>query len=195
MTSVLMLIGKIILISHSQNLHVKRKPVDVTLKVLIRCRPFSEDDQLGVFISDRPGEKSEIELVNGEHGSRYAFQYSWWSAFGYEKHMQPDDNGYAAQAEEIPLVSQEDIYKSIGTKMLDLILGGEVVVLFAYGLSGSGKTYTVFGPDMMSDPESTRTVWTRRLVQSLEWSLGGPWHRRSSCLFPTQMVGEALFHY
>ena len=45
------------LISHSQNLHVKRKPVDVTLKVLIRCRPFSEDDQLGVFISDRPGEK------------------------------------------------------------------------------------------------------------------------------------------
>ena len=140
---------------------------DVTLKVLIRCRPFSENDQLGVFISDRPGEKSEIELVNGEHGSRYAFQYSWWSAFGYEKHMQPDDNGYATQAKSIPLVSQEDIYKSIGNKMLDLILSGQVVVLFAYGLSGSGKTYTVFGPDMTSDP----AAWYKSMEPQSNWGL------------------------
>ena len=34
------------------------------------------------------------------------------------------------------------------------ILDGCAVVLFAYGLSGSGKTYTVFGPDDPSIPDA-----------------------------------------
>ena len=37
--------------------------------------------------------------------------------------------------------------------MADL-LGGHAVVLFAYGLSGSGKTFTVFGVDGADDPDS-----------------------------------------
>lgn len=33
------------------------------------------------------------------------------------------------------------------------LLTGNAVVLFAYGLSGSGKTFTVFGPDAVDEPE------------------------------------------
>lgn len=35
-------------------------------------------------------------------------------------------------------------------------MSGNAVVLFAYGLSGSGKTFTVFGPDAVDEPEVIR---------------------------------------
>ena len=38
--------------------------------------------------------------------------------------------------------------------MMADLLGGHAVVLFAYGLSGSGKTFTVFGVDGADDPDS-----------------------------------------
>ena len=155
------------LVSHSHHMAIKKKPADVTLKVLVRCRPFSEDDLLGMFIRDGGKEKSEIQIVNGEHGSRYAFQESWWSAYGYERHMQPDETGYAAQAGDMELISQETIYNNVGVKMLDLVLNGEVVVIFAYGLSGSGKTFTVFGPDMITDPEA----WYKSSIPHKSWGL------------------------
>jgi hypothetical protein len=43
------------------------------------------------------------------------------------------------------LINQEDVYNSCGTKIKTDLLQGNAVVLFAYGLSGSGKTFTVFG--------------------------------------------------
>ena len=59
------------LVSHSHHMAIKKKPVDVTLKVLVRCRPFSEDDLLGMFIRDGGKEKSEIQIVNGERINHY----------------------------------------------------------------------------------------------------------------------------
>lgn len=47
----------------------------------------------------------------------------------------------------MPLVSQVDAYSKCGVKIMDDLLHGNAIVLFAYGLSGSGKTFTVFGPD------------------------------------------------
>jgi hypothetical protein len=37
-----------------------------------------------------------------------------------------------------------------------LLVGGSAVVMFAYGLSGSGKTFTVFGPDAADSPDAWR---------------------------------------
>ena len=36
---------------------------------------------------------------------------------------------------------------SVGKKVKADLYGGSAVVMFAYGLSGSGKTFTIFGPD------------------------------------------------
>lgn len=41
----------------------------------------------------------------------------------------------------------------MGKKIKADLLTGNAVVLFAYGLSGSGKTFTVFGPDAVDEPE------------------------------------------
>ena len=43
---------------------------------------------------------------------------------------------------------------SCRTQIKEDLFSGSAVVLFAYGLSGSGKTFTVFGPDAIDAPEA-----------------------------------------
>ena len=51
-------------------------------------------------------------------------------------------------------VGQEDVYNSVGQKIKADLMDGNPVVLFAYGLSGSGKPFTVFGPDAADSPDA-----------------------------------------
>lgn len=55
-------------------------------------------------------------------------------------------------------MNQEDVYNSVGRKIKSDLYEGNAVVLFAYGLSGSGKTFTVFGPDAVDIPEVCNRV-------------------------------------
>lgn len=57
------------------------------------------------------------------------------------------------EAEAMTLMNQEMVYNSVGQKIKADLYDGNAVVLFAYGLSGSGKTFTVFGPDAVDIPE------------------------------------------
>lgn len=59
-----------------------------------------------------------------------------------------------ADAEEMVLIDQPAAYEQCGKKIKEDLLTGNAVVLFAYGLSGSGKTFTVFGPDAVDAPEA-----------------------------------------
>ena len=59
--------------------------------------------------------------------------------------MQRHVRGDCPEAESMSLINQEDVYNSCGTKIKTDLMQGNAVVLFAYGLSGSGKTFTVFG--------------------------------------------------
>jgi hypothetical protein len=52
------------------------------------------------------------------------------------------------------IISQEAVYSAVGEKIKPQLLDGNAIVLFAYGLSGSGKTFTVFGPDAADSPEA-----------------------------------------
>jgi len=52
------------------------------------------------------------------------------------------------------MVDQLATYEGCGKKIKEDLLSGNAVVLFAYGLSGSGKTFTVFGPDASDVPEA-----------------------------------------
>lgn len=44
-----------------------------------------------------------------------------------------------ADADAMELIDQEAAYNQVGMKIKEDLLGGNAVVLFAYGLSGSGK--------------------------------------------------------
>ena len=122
-----------------------------TIKVAVRCRPFSEQDELGVHLVQRGEGEGEVNLLKSQYPqNRFAFSYAWWSAFGYERFIR----GSPPEAADMNLMTQEDVYETVGKRICNEFLDGEPVVLFAYGLSGSGKTYTVFGPDAVNAPEA-----------------------------------------
>ena len=52
------------------------------------------------------------------------------------------------------VISQDDVYAAVSEKIKPQLLDGNAIVLFAYGLSGSGKTFTVFGPDAADSPDA-----------------------------------------
>jgi hypothetical protein len=144
--------------------------MSVSIKVAIRCRPFTIDDKLGVRMRQVADESGDVELINCDYSTtRFPFTYSWWSAYGYQRHLKGDnmpdaDNvcgcalivGYLHNVciFQMLLVDQTMAYDQCGLKIKEDLLSGSAVVLFAYGLSGSGKTFTVFGPDAVDAPEA-----------------------------------------
>ena len=126
--------------------------MSVSIKVAVRCRPFTVDDRLGTELSQSADEQGEVSLINCDYTTkRFPFTYCWWSAYGYQRHCHEKDMGVA---EGMKLINQNDAYDGVGKKIKADVLDGNAVVLFAYGLSGSGKTFTVFGPDAVDAPEA-----------------------------------------
>ena len=165
--------------------------MSVSIKVAIRCRPFTIDDKLGVKMRQIGDEEGEVELINSDYStSRFPFTYSWWSAYGYQRHLKGDN---MPDADGMELIDQNNAYMQCGLKIkTDLLTGnaGEwdskpshhiismnlidltsiscyLVVLFAYGLSGSGKTFTVFGPDAVDAPEA----WFKHATPHPLWGI------------------------
>ncbi|KAF1314958.1 Kinesin-like protein, partial [Globisporangium splendens] len=125
--------------------------MSVSMKVSIRCRPFTCDDKLGVVLTQSAEEEGEVQLINSTYSTtRFGFSYAWWSAYGYQRHVQGDP----PEVDQMTLIDQQAAYDSVGLKIKSDLLSGNAVVLFAYGLSGSGKTFTVFGPDAVDIPEA-----------------------------------------
>lgn len=121
-----------------------------TIKVAVRCRPFSEQGQLGVEVLQTSEATGEIGILNHRNPQRFAFSWAWWSAFGAASFCQ----GNEANIEQMQLVDQQKVHDSCGASIMGDFLSGMPVVLFAYGLSGSGKTFTVFGPDAAESTEA-----------------------------------------
>ena len=46
---------------------------------------------------------------------------------------------------------QSQIYENVGKRIVDDVMEGYNGTIFAYGQSGSGKTYTMYGPDIFDD--------------------------------------------
>jgi hypothetical protein len=110
--------------------------MSVSIKVAVRCRPFTIDDKLGVHMVQNSEEEGEINLLNSDYSTnRFAFTYAWWSAYGYERRLQSNQT----EANAMHLMNQEEVYSQCGSKIKGDLLEGNAVVLFAYGLSGSGK--------------------------------------------------------
>lgn len=55
----------------------------------MRCRPYSIDDKLGVQLLQNGEEEGEVNLLNSDYTTnRFAFTYAWWSAYGFDRHIQ-----------------------------------------------------------------------------------------------------------
>jgi hypothetical protein len=123
----------------------------VSIKVAIRCRPYTLDDKLGIIMKQTSDEEGMVDLINSTYSTtRFAFSWSWWSAYGWQNHQQGNED----EARSMELINSEKVYEACGVKIKEELLDGNAIVLFAYGLSGSGKTFTVFGPDASDIPEA-----------------------------------------
>ena len=139
--------------------------MSVSIKVAIRCRPFTIDSSLGVKLQQTGEEEGEVELINCDYTTkRFPFTYAWWSAYGYNRHLKGNN---MQDADNMLLIDQVKAYESCGLKIKSDLMSGSAVVLFAYGLSGSGKTFTVFGPDAMDAPEA----WFRHATPHPLWGI------------------------
>ena len=118
--------------------------MSVTIKVGMRCRPFVCNNPLGVNLQQEEEQSSSVEVINSKYSkNRFAFTWSWWSAYGWERRVEGDKN--KAVAESMTLVNQKMVFEACGPSIKGDLLDGNAVVLFAYGLSGSGKTFKLAG--------------------------------------------------
>ena len=72
-----------------------------------------------------------------------------------------------AACNEMVVSGQQHKYEQCGAKIMTNLMEGDAVVMFAYGLSGSGKTYTVFGPDAPDIPEA----WFKHPTPHEQWGI------------------------
>jgi len=150
---------------------------EVSIKVAMRCRHFAGGDskvdkRLGVYCEQpslEPGaQEGTVDLLNSDYSTnRFAFSFSWWSAFNWKKWVAPDDKNQEQRCGDMKYIDQQDVYDQIGPMLTEDLMGGNAVVMFAYGLSGSGKTYTVFGPDAADAPEA----WFKHATPEKRWGL------------------------
>lgn len=128
--------------------------MSVSIKVAVRVRPFTCKSPLGVNMVQNSEESGEVQLLKSKYSTnRFAFSWAWWTAFNYKKYLTQDDKHYG-MAEDMKIATQPMVYAAVGKKVKAELYEGNAIVLFAYGLSGSGKTFTVFGPDAPDAPEA-----------------------------------------
>ncbi|GKT35619.1 hypothetical protein ADUPG1_008742, partial [Aduncisulcus paluster] len=104
-----------------------KKHTEENIKVVVRCRPMNEKE---IHDGNQVIECIESTQLNLKHkygGSETYSTYSFDKVFG-------------------PETQQEDMFDDIVKRNIDHVMDGYTCSIFAYGQSGSGKTYTMFGP-------------------------------------------------
>lgn len=99
--------------------------MSVSIKVAVRCRPYTLDDKLGVHMTQTAETEGQIQIINSSYSTkRFAFSWSWWSAYGWQRHQKGDK----ALAEEMKLIHQGLAYKACGIPIRTDVLEGNAVV-------------------------------------------------------------------
>ena len=144
--------------------------MSVSIKCAIRCRPWSgEPDLLCPILHQDGPESGQITLINTDYSTTaFAFNWAWFSSHNSNGHLKDDEEHLGSQGVAgMEIIQQDKVYNDCGVKIKDEVLDGNAVVLFAYGLSGSGKTYTVFGIDAPDDPKA----WFKFSEKNKMWGI------------------------
>lgn len=128
--------------NHNGNAKKKNQPV----RVYIRQRPFSEHE-LTINSTNiiRHMTSTELIIKSGIQEKRYGFD----QVFGEE-------------------TSQKEIYNSVVAPLINCIISGYNCTVFAYGQTGTGKTYTMIGNHTINSVDSTVGLIPRAAVHLFE---------------------------
>ena len=104
---------------------------DENVKVVVRCRPMNPDEKASkhkyaVEVDEEMGRLDVSELSKNNQTRPFSFDH----VFGYSSNQQ---------------TQQIDIYNLVARPIVDFVLQGYNGTIFAYGQTGTGKTYTMEG--------------------------------------------------
>ncbi|KAM9847730.1 kinesin-like protein KIF11 [Aulostomus maculatus] len=106
----------------------KRDEKGRNIQVVVRCRPFNvmeRKSSYGVIDCD-PGKKEVLVRTGGVNDKASRKTYTFDMVFG-------------------PAAKQIDVYRSVVCPILDEVIMGYNCTVFAYGQTGTGKTFTMEG--------------------------------------------------
>ncbi|XP_033861237.3 kinesin-like protein KIF16B isoform X2 [Acipenser ruthenus] len=112
-----------------------------SVKVAVRVRPMDrrEKDLDAKFIIHMEGNKTSITNIKVPEGISGDTVRERIKTFTY------DFSYYSADSKHSDFISQEKVFKDLGTDVLKAAFEGYNACIFAYGQTGSGKSYTMMG--------------------------------------------------
>ena len=121
-----------------------------------------------VFIRFRPSNELEVSLLQNNYGwlvPKFISQNQLgiYTKNSYEYNLPNTEipNNYIFSYDKVfsPNSNQSEIYNNVGKRIVEDIMAGYNGTIFAYGQSGSGKTYTMYGNDIFN--ENTKGIIPR----------------------------------
>lgn len=131
------------------------------VRVAVRCRPVQADEDVAVA-PDASDPSSFIVNCDDSHRS-----FSVGGVLGAE-------------------ATQEDVYSQVGVELVEATLDGIDSTLFAFGPSGSGKSYSIFGS--VGDPEQSGLI--PRICQGIFQEIEGDGSVTCACSFLEVRAGR-----
>ncbi|EDV22951.1 uncharacterized protein TRIADDRAFT_28287 [Trichoplax adhaerens] len=101
-------------------------PPEKNIQVAVRCRPLNSNEMKGNSSVAVECTKKEVEVMQEIADKQTSKTFTFDKVFGPES-------------------SQIDVYKGVVAPTLDAVLMGYNCTVFAYGQTGTGKTYTMEG--------------------------------------------------
>lgn len=116
----------------------------MNIKVALRIRPFNaREKQMKSDLCVKMDDQTTYLLdEEGKPKKRtFTVDHCFWSFDGFST----DDNGYNHPLPNSNYSDQKKVYDILGREMLDNAVEGFHTCLFAYGQTGAGKSYSIFG--------------------------------------------------
>ena len=116
----------------------------MNIKVAIRVRPFNqrELDMRSELCVDMTSTQTHVLKQGGGIDRSFTFDHCFWSHDSFKS----DSKGYHHPLDKSSkYCDQEKVYSILGKDILNNAIGGYHCCLFAYGQTGAGKSYSIFG--------------------------------------------------
>ncbi|KAH7283882.1 hypothetical protein KP509_34G029500 [Ceratopteris richardii] len=116
------------------------------VKVLVRMRPFLEDEkvcpsrQVVCLLGNKIVVKEHVSFQRGHHTTCRSF-----NQMELEVDFVQDDSYVQVEKLDRKEEAQKHLFMTVGASVIESVLQGQNATVLAYGQAGTGKTYTIYG--------------------------------------------------
>jgi len=114
------------------------------IKIAVRVRPFNDKEKAEhqqLCIEMTKTKVSVLDLSGEKKQKDFTFDHAFWSFDQFTI----DETGYNTPTASGKYTDQKEVWNLLGTSVLDKAWKGLNNTIFAYGQTGAGKSYSIFG--------------------------------------------------